>query len=236
MSSVRKFKENEEEFFYLKIRSKDAILFLNKTWSIERQLSNNPSVLNEFKTLMDLFKSKDEDNENYYSQIIEGISKNIISWLTKPRMKYKFSIEIEDNTIDEDIPKEFIGKHKGNKTKNKEIKKKKILLSLEDMIKYPLFTAFECFEKGTDKELCITNCYKMIDDYTQRHKKIRELYSHYKISIVAGYIAWIFGFEISKELSPAILENRQPTADRVFGAVNYCTEPYMTYEKNKKRK
>ncbi len=234
---IRKFQDDDGEFIHLKIRTADAMTFLNYSLRIQDLINSKKEIPVEiYEKMMGLLKPKDEDKENYYAKIQDDVLKNVMSFLKRPRMKYDFSIEVENKkTHDEDFElSEDFEEWKNSIQKGNN--KNTITLSLQNMIEHLIFIAINCFIENTDKEKCVTDCYQYIDEYTKKDKRIRKLYSHYKINVISGYISWRFGFDIGKQLRHEELGDNLPTTGILNGAVQYCTDPYNTYPKKKKRR
>ena len=220
---VEKYKENEKDYIYFKIRMKDALAFVTYDFKIKKRLKENKTIsLRDYTQMMNLLSHKDIEKEVHNLRLVGEISNKAITFFTKPRMAYDFTKNLTEKA--KDIPDSDWADDEFQTS---------FTLSLKHMIHYPIRIALECFETDANKETCIGNCYKMIDDYTKQHKDIRKLYSHYKISVIAGYLAWRFNFKIGKGFSEKELEGKDPTTDQLYNAVKHCTEPYNTYPKVK---
>ena len=89
-------------------------------------------------------------------------------------------------------------------------------------------------ENKNTKEDVLKSCYCSIWVYTQKDKKIAGKITHYKASVISGYIAMRFGHTLSKELTPQSLENNKPLNRDIYNAVKHCTDPLNPDKKKKK--
>jgi len=216
---IKRYTEKEEDFFYLKVRKKEKFSFFHYQAFIQHHLDQRNHIPPKvFKKFLSYLIPEEEDKEEYNRKLVEDVKKDAIEYFTRPRMRYDFSIG--ESVEKEDDVTDMFG-----------IKR----LSFEKMLYQPIRIALDCFENGADKEKCIAGCFESIDNYTKKHKTLRKLYSYYKINVVAGYLAWRFGFDISPKLSKE-LEDRIPNTEQLNNAVKHCTEPYNTYPKKKKRR
>ncbi len=225
---IKKHKENEDDYFYLKISNENVCRFLSYQHYIEDNLKNNPVALRVFKRMIFLMKPKDDDKENYYYKIVDTISDAIISTYKKDK-KYYFSYKVIATNYEEDIPNLGVKKSKKSNPYY-------TVFSFDNMIREAVFPFIEAFELNKDKEYFYGKCYEVIDNYLSNNKRIRKDYSHYKICALVGFISLKLGYKISDEIIDNYNDNVMPTNSELFNAVKYCTDNYNTYSKNKKRR
>jgi len=256
MSDIKPYKEKEGEFFHLKIPMKDACKFFMYNDQIKERLADNkPVPLRFYNRMMGLLRPKDEDEEEYYSQTREVLTKSICEYFKNDK-EYFFSITgkskdikeiIIPGEVDEDGYKNVIYEEDidtstyeevdiDNKKKNRRTKNFKINYTFESMISNVLNTTFyHVFsDKKNTKEDILKACYLSILGYTKEDKKITDKISHYKASVISGYITMRFGQALSKELTPQSLENQKPSNGEIYNAVKHCTDLLNPIKKKKK--
>jgi len=260
MTDIKPYKEQEEDFLYLKIPMKDACKFLLYNEQIKQRLSNNKTVpLRFYNKMLGLFRLKDHDEEEYYKQAREVLTKSVCDYFKNDK-EYYFSIignmknvtrhiEIsEPLEPGQPVYKESSGLLTGNegvinyeevdmdeKKKRKPGKHIKITYTFEQLIENVLLKVFHVFSiKKNTKEDVLQTCYLAIAEFAQEDKKIADKISHYKASVISGYIAMRFGHTLSKELSPQVLEKNRPTNGEIYNAVKHCTDPLNPDKKKKK--
>ena len=91
-------------------------------------------------------------------------------------------------------------------------------------------------KKKDKKEEVIQACYKSIVNYISKDKELSEIISHYKATVIAGYIAIEFGFILSADLKPINIKEAPPTNEQIYNALKYFTDPLNPANTKKKHK
>ncbi len=211
------YKENEEDFFHLKILNDNLCRFLTYRSFLEETLKDNPLALRVFSRMMFLMKPKDEDRDKFYDVLIEMVTKTVVSRFKDNKRNYAGYYFSEKRRVD-DIPDldEPFGKEYYE------------TLTFESMVRDAV-REYKYLPTDTPKEVFYEICYKSIDGYTRKHEVIRQKYNHYKINCLVAYIAMKLNYNISEKLCGRSSKNVEPTNNELDNAINYWTNNYCTY-------
>ncbi len=216
--AVNKYKDNEDGFMYMKIRKEDICEFLSYSDRIKKRLAANKAVPVKFyDKMMDFIVPKDIDKQEYYTGIIEVITKDIIRYFENHKEHKLYMFSIYEKVIDEDIPNR-------NSDKNNQATTRKITQSFEEMIKYTVMVCIDVVIQGnSNKKNILKASYLSIKDYVIRNKKIYGKDYHYKATVISGYITLKFGHDLSKTVTVSEFKKNTISNEEIKEAIIYQT-------------
>ena len=223
---VEEYKENEEEFMYMKIRKKDICEFLSYNDRIKKRLTENKNVpIKFYDKMMSFIVPKDIDKQEYYNNIVAELTKDAVTYFKKQRDK-RYYFKVDSIAINEDIPEK--DKHGKRIIKNTT---SKVTYTFEGMFENAMMVSLRLFLENKTKNDFLHELYLAITGYAFQDKKIKNKVNHFKATVFAGYITMKFGKH--KELCAF---DSVPTNQEIYNLCYYCTDPISPYAKTKKRK
>jgi len=241
MSAIKPSEEKkEEEFIHFTMRRKDVCRYFLYTDKLEKILDQEKLIgaKSIYSKLMNLYLLKEDELENHSKKMISGYANKVISRFEKDKA-YTFTIKkrIKNKAYNKEF--DYIDVSTGKGTP------KTIILTYTSagMIREAVSSAVYVFlnqevknEKKDKKEEVIKACYKNIVNYTSEEKELQEIISHYKATVISGYIAIELDFTLSADLKPINIKEVPPTNEQIYNAVKYFTDPLNPATKKKKPK
>jgi|GEM_PF-3227839 hypothetical protein len=245
MAYIKPYKENEDDFLYLKLPVKNIVKFMADLFKNEELVCDEQTMLiNICKGMMGFLIPQDHDEKEHTRKTNGQLTKKVITYFKN----YQFAL-YDDKERKNDAMDKLIKKYRGfgSSTPNegfsnsKQKRKRKIIYSSKEMLgcvtSAAIHTFFDKKIKWEDKkEKLIKACYLNIVKYVRKDKRISDTITHYKATVISGYVAMRFGVTLSKDLSSSVLENRQPENDRIYNAVKHYTnrlKPIEIWQRHK---
>jgi hypothetical protein len=243
MPDIKPYEENEKDFVYMKLRMKDACKYFMYSDRLEKLLSDKKLVpeLSLHNKMVSLLIPKEKDEEEHYDKTIQELTKNVLSYFVDDK-GYCFNIKIRKNVKNADYNGvDYEDVETGKTIKTRRTKRSITTYSSYEMIQIAVRVAIHVFfnrgiEKGDKKERVIRACYLNIINYVSQLKELSDNITHYKATVIAGYITLRLEFPLSKSLSSVSLENRQPVKEDIYNAIKHYTDPLKPDKSGKKIK
>jgi hypothetical protein len=238
MSAIKPIEENEKDFIHFTMRRKNVCKFIMYTDKLEKifKQENLIGAKSIHDKLMALVVPKEDELENLTYKMIDEYTGKVISHFAKDKA-YNFEVKRRVKNDRYDRAANYVDVDRGKGTPKTIIR----TYSSGEMIRQAVISAVFVFlnkelktEKKDKKEQIIRASYVNIMDYISKDKELSEIISHYKATVIAGYIAMEFGFTLSADLKPINIKEAAPTNEQIYNAVKYFTEPLKAVKKRKK--
>jgi hypothetical protein len=233
-------KPNEEnDFIHFTMRQKDIWKYLKYTDKLEKifEQENLIGAKSIYTKLIALLVPKEDEIDNYSSEMIYKYVDKVISRFINDK-GYTFEVKkrVKNVAYNKDFYYIDIDTGKGEP--------KTIILTYTsaEMIRQAVSSAVYIFldkevknEKKDKKEEVIRACYKNIVNYISKEKRLSGFISHYKATVISGYIAMEFGYTLSADLKPINIKDIPPTNEQIYNAVKYFTDPLNPANQKKEK-
>lgn len=240
MSAITPKKESiEEDLIEFTVSRKDMWKYFAYTAKLEKIFDQQKLIgaKSIYTKLMNVFVLKEDVEDNRSSERFFELSGKVIPRFIKDKA-YNFEVKkrVKNERYEQD--KDYIDVETGKLPPKTIIK----TYSSQDMITNAISSAVKVLldetkeEKKDKKEQIIKACYKTIENYISKEKELQEIISHYKATVISGYIAIQCGFTLSADLKPINIKDVPPTNEQIYNAVKYFTDPLNPATKKKKAK
>ncbi|HKC68145.1 MAG TPA: hypothetical protein VKG26_07940 [Bacteroidia bacterium] len=238
MSSIKtKEKDQEEDFIHFTMRRKNACKYFMYTQKLEKIFEQEKLIgaKSIYHKLIDLFVLEEDELENLSFKMTDEYTGKVISRFAKDKA-YNFEVKRRVQNERYDKTTTYIDIDTGKNVPKTIIQTYSSQEMIRQAVNSVVSVSLNKEGKKYKKEEIIRASYINIINYVSKDKELSEIISHYKATVIAGYIAMEFGFTLSADLKPINIKEIPPTNEQIYNAVKYFTDPLNTANKKKKHK
>ncbi len=241
MSAIQtKEKKKEEDFIQFNMRRHDLwkyFIYTNKLEKIFKQ-ENLIGAKSIYTKLLALFIPKEDDEDERYNEKCFELSSKVIPHFIKDKA---YNFEVKKRVKNEAYKKDFgyvdVDTGKGTpKTIIRTYSAQQMITEAISFVVHSVLSKEVKEGKKDKKEEVIRACYKSIVGYIAKEKELPEIISHYKATVISGYVAIECGFTLSADLKPINIKEAPPTNEQIYNALKYFTDPLNPANTKKKHK